>query len=152
MFVSIRNSIGWENITRFQIWLSIKNGISRSESGKNKSCSRKGCWRIEKTLRHSQGTTAGAAFKGNDVRQTVFWGNFEIHFWRYRFPMRKYFCFLKVMTMNHAHSSVRTQRSAYRAWPVVVQVNNVRSQLLSGVLTAISSIWVGCRTSVSETA
>ena len=33
---------------------------------------RKGCWRIEKTLRHSQGTTAGAAFKGNDVRQTVF--------------------------------------------------------------------------------
>ena len=25
------------------------------------------------------------------------------------------FCFLKVMTMNHAHSSVRTQRSAYRA-------------------------------------
>lgn len=48
MFVSVRNSIGWENITSFKIWLSIKNGISRSESGKNKSCSRKGCWRIEK--------------------------------------------------------------------------------------------------------
>lgn len=54
--------------------------------------------------------------------------------------------------MNNAYSSVRTQRSAYRAWPVVVQVNNVRSQLFSGVLISISSIWVGYRTSVSETA
>ena len=25
MFVSVRNSIGWENITSFKIWLSIKN-------------------------------------------------------------------------------------------------------------------------------
>ena len=130
----------------------LKMELAEAKVAKTRAAHEKAVGKLKKLYDIRKEQRQEQLFKGNDVRQTVFWGNFEIHFWRYRFPMRKYFCFLKVMTMNHAHSSVRTQRSAYRAWPVVVQVNNVRSQLLSGVLTAISSIWVGCRTSVSETA
>lgn len=48
MFVSVRNSIGWENITSFKIWLSIKNGISRSESGKTRAAHEKAVGELKK--------------------------------------------------------------------------------------------------------
>lgn len=48
MFVSIRNRIGWENITSFKIWLSIKNGISRSESGKTRAAHEKAVGELKK--------------------------------------------------------------------------------------------------------
>lgn len=48
MFVSVRNRIGWENITSFKIWLSIKNGISRSESGKTRAAHEKAVGELKK--------------------------------------------------------------------------------------------------------
>lgn len=48
MFVSVRNRIGWENITSFKIWLSIKNEISRSESGKTRAAHEKAVGELKK--------------------------------------------------------------------------------------------------------
>ena len=50
----------------------LKMELAEAKVAKTRAAHEKAVGELKKTLRHSQGTTAGAAFKGNDVRQTVF--------------------------------------------------------------------------------
>ena len=48
MFVSIRNRIGWENITSFKIWLSIKNGLAEANVAKTRAAHEKAVDELKK--------------------------------------------------------------------------------------------------------
>lgn len=48
MFVSVRNRIGWENITSFKIWLSIKMELAEAKVAKTRAAHEKAVGELKK--------------------------------------------------------------------------------------------------------